>query len=47
MGWFVFMGWVISQANEWENYSTYFGEGGRDFREFWNSGVPSGPLPTF
>ena len=23
----VFIGWVISYANEWENYSNYFGEG--------------------
>ena len=27
MGWLLFMGWVISQANEWEDYSNYFGEG--------------------
>ena len=27
------MGWVISQANEWEDYSNYFGEGGGDFQE--------------
>ena len=27
MGWLVFMGWIISQANEWEDYSNYFGEG--------------------
>ena len=27
MGWLVFPGWVISQANEWEDYSNYFGEG--------------------
>ena len=27
MGWLVFMDWVISQANEWEDYSNYFGEG--------------------
>ena len=25
--WLAFMGWVISQANEWEYYSNYFGEG--------------------
>ena len=25
--WLVFMGWVISQANEWEDYSNYLGEG--------------------
>ena len=23
----VFIGWVISYANEWEDYSSYFGEG--------------------
>ena len=23
----IFMGWVISYANEWEEYSNYFGEG--------------------
>ena len=27
MVWLVFMGWVISQANEWEGHSNYFGEG--------------------
>ena len=27
MAWLAFMGWVISQANEWEDYSNYFGEG--------------------
>ena len=27
MGWLVFMYWVISQANEWEDYSKYFEEG--------------------
>ena len=27
MGLLVFMGWVISQANEWEDYSNYFGKG--------------------
>ena len=26
MEWLVFMDWVISQANEWEDYSKYFGE---------------------
>ena len=25
--WLAFMGWVISQANEWEGHSNYFGEG--------------------
>ena len=25
--WLVFMGWVISQANEWEDDSNYLGEG--------------------
>ena len=32
MGWVVLMGWVISQANEWEDYFTYFGEGVEDFQ---------------
>ena len=27
MAWLVFMGWEISQANEWEDYSNYFKEG--------------------
>ena len=26
MAWLVFMGWVISSANEWENFSNYFGK---------------------
>ena len=30
----VFMGWVISQANEWEDYSNYFGEGMRISRNW-------------
>ena len=25
--WLAFMGWVISQANEWEDDSNYLGEG--------------------
>ena len=25
--WLAFMGWVISQANEWEGYSNYLGQG--------------------
>ena len=25
--WLAFMGWVISSTNEWEGYSSYFGEG--------------------
>ena len=25
--WLAFMGWVISQANEWEDYFNYLGEG--------------------
>ena len=24
--WLAFMGWVTSQANEWQDYSNYFGE---------------------
>ena len=27
------MGWVISYANKWEDYSNYFGEWGRDFQD--------------
>ena len=27
MTWLVFIGWVISYANEWEDYFNYFGEG--------------------
>ena len=27
MMWLVFMGWVTSQANDWEDYSNYWGEG--------------------
>ena len=27
MRWLIFMGWVISQASEWEDYPKYFGEG--------------------
>ena len=27
MAWLVFMGWVISWANEWEDYSSSLGEG--------------------
>ena len=26
-GWIVFIAWVISYANEWEDYSIYLGEG--------------------
>lgn len=28
MEWLVFTGWVISQANEWEDYPNYYGEEG-------------------
>ena len=27
VGWIVFIAWVISYANEWEDYSIYLGEG--------------------
>ena len=27
MVWLVFMGWVISKVNEWEDYPNYFEEG--------------------
>ena len=34
-GWLVFMGWVLSLAREWEEYSNYLGEGaGQGFPEF-------------
>ena len=26
MEWLVFAGWVISQANEWEDYPNHYGE---------------------
>ena len=26
VAWLVFIGWVISYANEWEDYSNYFGK---------------------
>ena len=26
MAWLVFLGWLISQVNEWEEYSNYLGE---------------------
>ena len=29
----VFGSWVILQTTEWDDYSNYFGEGGRDFKE--------------
>ena len=32
VAWLVFIGWVISYANEWEDYSNYFGKGG-DFQD--------------
>ena len=31
MAWLAFIGWVISYANELEDHSNYFGEGGGDF----------------
>ena len=34
MLWLVFMNWVISQANEWEDYSNYF-EGGAEISRNW------------
>ena len=43
MSWLVFIGWVISYANEWEGYSNYFGRRGGDFQDlghsllFWQS----------
>jgi len=39
MMWLVFMGWVTSQATDWEDYSSHCGEG---------QGFPgTGPPPTF
>ena len=34
MTWLVFLGWVISQAKEWEDYSNYFGEGVEMYRNW-------------
>lgn len=31
MSWLVFIGWVVSYANEWEGYSNYFGWRGQRF----------------
>lgn len=39
-GLLVFMGWVISYANKWEDYSVLFGGRDRDFQEL-------GPYPFF
>ena len=54
MAWLIFMGWVISQPSEWEDYSNYLGEEGGDFRElghcppfFFLPSPPTSPLPTF
>ena len=27
MVWFVLIGWIISWANQWEEYNSYFGKG--------------------
>ena len=38
MEWLVFTGWVISQANEWEDCSNYLGDGAeisRKWTTFW------------
>ena len=35
--WLAFIGWVVWYANEWEDYSIYFGEGGGDFQELGHS----------
>ena len=32
-GWLVFIGWVISYANEWEDYSNHFWGRGRDIQD--------------
>ena len=34
MGWLIFIGWVISQANEHEDYSKYFGGRGEISRNW-------------
>ena len=33
VAWLVFIGWLIWYANEWEDYSNFFLEGGRDFQD--------------
>ena len=33
VAWLVFLGWLISYANEWEDYSNFFLEMGRDFQD--------------
>ena len=33
VAWIVFIVWVISYANEWEDYSIYLGGRGGDFQE--------------
>ena len=33
MSWLVFIGWVVSYANEWEGYSNYFGRRGGDIQD--------------
>ena len=37
--WLVFVSWVISYVNEWEDYPNYFRESGGDLQEL--------GLPTF
>ena len=33
MTWLVFLGWVISQANEWEDYPNYLEKGTEIYRK--------------
>ena len=38
MGWLIFMGWVISQANKWQDYPNYFEQGAvisKNLATFW------------
>ena len=39
--WIVFIAWVISYANEWEDYPIYFGGRGGDFQELGHHSVLS------
>ena len=59
ISWLVFIGWVVSYANEWEGYSNYFGRRGGDIQDLghrpliglltepWNSPGTSGRVISF
>ena len=59
MSWLVFIGWVVSYANEWEGCSNYFGRRGGDIQDLghrpllglltepWNSHGTSGHVISF